>query len=244
MPTEIPLKAALPAAAAAAAYVNARWYLSHDFWLLKGLFELSLVGKRLDRQDRVNLFYKLEEHAQNSKLSKHNFLVYEGRTWTFKEAYDVTLQYGSWFRARYSITPKQVVALDYMNSPEYLFMIFGLWSIGAVPALINYNLSGKALAHCVRTSGASLMLVDPEVRENFTPETLQELNSPDFHGEGGGGVEIRFHDQSLEQEIARVPAQREPDSSRSGAGINEGDRTAALIYTSGTTGLPKAAISK
>lgn len=234
----------MPAAAAATAYLNARTLFSHDIWFLITVLRSALQAKRYDRQDRVNVFYRLEEHAHDPKVANRTFLFFEGRRWTFKESYDIVLRYGSWLKFRHGISTDQVVALDYMNCPEYLFMLLGLWSIGAVPALINYNLANKALTHCVRTSTAQLLIVDPEIRDKFSAEVQAELASNDFYEGGKGGVKVLFHDKSLEEEISQVQVKREPDSCRSGAGINQGKRTGVLIYTSGTTGLPKAAIGK
>ena len=46
------------------------------------------------------------------------------------------------------------------NSPDFLFMWMGLLSIGAAPALINYNLASEALVHCIRISGAKILIYD------------------------------------------------------------------------------------
>jgi acyl-CoA synthetase (AMP-forming)/AMP-acid ligase II len=49
-----------------------------------------------------------------------------------------------------------------MNSPDFMLAWAGLWSIGAAPAMINYNLAGKAFIHCLKISGATMLLVDDE----------------------------------------------------------------------------------
>lgn len=49
-----------------------------------------------------------------------------------------------------------------MNSPDFMLAWAGLWSIGAAPAMINYNLAGKALIYCLKISGATILLVDNE----------------------------------------------------------------------------------
>lgn len=42
-------------------------------------------------------------------------------------------------------------------------MWLALASLGAIPAYINYNLSGEHLIHCVKTSLSKLLIVDEEV---------------------------------------------------------------------------------
>lgn len=49
-----------------------------------------------------------------------------------------------------------------MNSPDFVFAWLGAWAIGAAPAMINYNLAGNALIHCLKVCDAKLLLVDEE----------------------------------------------------------------------------------
>jgi acyl-CoA synthetase (AMP-forming)/AMP-acid ligase II len=46
------------------------------------------------------------------------------------------------------------------NSPDLLFIWLGLLSIGAAPAMINYNLGRDALLHCVRLAGTKFLIYD------------------------------------------------------------------------------------
>lgn len=234
----VPLSIAAPAAAAGLAYLNARTSFSYDWNLLASLAAATIKARVSERKDRVNAFYILEAHAQARSTANHPFVVYEGRTWTYKEVYDIVLKYGRWLKMTYNIGPKEVVAMDFMNSPQFVFIWLGLWSIGARPAFINYNLTGKPLLHCVKTSTARLLLVDNEVRGCFDQEALDQLASPGFR-DGKGPVEITFFTPEIEAQVLNTEGIREPDSSRSGAKAHE---MSALIFTSGTTGLPKPAI--
>lgn len=199
----------------------------------------ALIGARLkislkEKRDKVNLFYVLEQHATTKATATHPFLVYEGNTWTFQETYQIVLQYGTWLKTTHGIAPKEVVAMDFMNSPQFVFLWLGLWSIGAVPAFINYNLSGDPLLHCIKASTARLVIVDPEVKAQFTPEVTDTLASAEAR-EGKGAIEVIHFDAATEQHILALQGSREPDSSRSAMRLD----LALLIYTSGTTGLPK-----
>lgn len=186
----------------------------------------------------MNLFYMLEKHALAPKSANRPFIVYNGQTWTYKEAYDTVLRYGQYFKQTYGIQPKEIVALDYMNSATFIFIWLGLSSIGAIPAFINYNLTGKPLSHCVKVSTARLVVADEEIRDKFTQEQLAEFASPEFR-DGKGPVDVVFITPEVENQILQAPAIREDDSVRSNAAMRE---TAVLIYTSGTTGYPKPAV--
>jgi acyl-CoA synthetase (AMP-forming)/AMP-acid ligase II len=191
-----------------------------------------------ERGDRLNLFYVLEAHALDPKTANNQFIVYNGQTTTFHEAYIMVLRYGAWFKNVHGIKRKEIVAMDFMNSSTFVFMLMGLWSIGAVPAFINYNLSGKPLTHSIRTSTARLLVVDEEVRHCFPAEQEQILTSPTFR-DGKGPVEIIYHTPEVEAQVLGMEPTREDDAVRSGLIPRD---MAILIYTSGTTGLPKPAI--
>ncbi|KAJ5682031.1 Isopenicillin N epimerase component 1 [Penicillium maclennaniae] len=236
--TNIPLKVGLPAVAAAAAYLNARWSVFYDVGLIKSLVKMSLRSRAAERHDRLNLFYVLEDFALSPATADQEFIVYNGRSWTFHQTYTMALRYGAWFKNVHSVGRKDIVAIDFMNSATFLFLTLGLWSIGAVPAYINYNLAGKPLAHSVRTSTAKLLIVDEEIRNCFPPEQLKTFASPDFRN-GKGSVNVLFFTPDIEAQILQMDPVREDDAVRGSLLPRD---MAILIYTSGTTGLPKPAI--
>lgn len=119
--------------------------------------------------------------------------------------------------------------MNLLNSDHFLLVTFGLWSIGAKPAYINYNLTGDALCHCVETANSVLMLVDPDVESNVNEEVRQKL----------GDLRIEFLNEEFISAAMNMDPVRPPNEVRSG---EDGRDLAILIYTSGTTGLPKAAI--
>lgn len=166
------------------------------------------------------------------------FIAYDGREWTYKEVYETVLQYAAWMKAKYSLSPKEVVAMDYMNSAEFLFLSLAIWSLGARPALINYNLTGDPLLHCLRTSTARIVIIDDEVQNKFGEGVREKILSPDFR-DGQGAMDPLIFDDRVRQEIETTKGIREPDEIRSGV---KGHEMACLIYTSGTTGLPKPGI--
>ena len=191
-----------------------------------------------EHRDRANLFYVLEDAALNKKTGERIWIMYDGRGWTYKQAYDNVLKYGQWLKTERGVQPGDIVAMDCMNSPMFVWLWFGLWSIGAKPAFINYNLTGRPLLHCVSVSTARLLLVDEEVRGNVTQEIIDELSSPSFR-EGKGAVETIFLTPSVLASIEDIKPLRQPDTLRSGPKMHE---MALLIYTSGTTGLPKPGV--
>ncbi|EQL35006.1 hypothetical protein BDFG_03227 [Blastomyces dermatitidis ATCC 26199] len=234
----VPLSLAVPAAAASVAYLDARWGISEDLNVVSALTRSALNRILAERRGQCNLFNIMERNALDKRTTNNPAVVYDGQTWTFHELYTTSLRYGTWFKKTFGIKTGDVVAMDFMNSAAFIFMWMGLWSIGATPAFINYNLAKGSLEHCVMVSTARILFVERELQEEFfPPEQLEVFSKPDFSE--GGAVQVVFYDKALEREILLTPAERAPNSSRPGSLASD---TATLIYTSGTTGLPKPAI--
>ena len=234
----IPLAVAGPAALlAGGAWLTAKTNLDYDLKLLMGLTRAEWDIQRREKADRLNFFYLLEEHASNKSSADRPFLMYEGQSWTYKESYDIVLRYGAWLKKTHKVEKGEVVCIVLMNSPTFIFLWLGIWSIGALPAFINYNLTADPLVHSLTVSGARVAVVDVDVRKNFSSEVMSALAAKT--NSGRQPMSIVFLEKHVEQDILSTPPHREPDSIRGG---NKRRDMTLLIYTSGTTGLPKPAI--
>ena len=126
------------------------------------------------------------------------------------------------------------VALLMGNRPAYCVVWLGLAKLGAVTALLNTNLRGHALAHCVGVSGARHLVLGAELAEAWE-SALPHLAEPPAVFALGGPVEGA-------DDLDEALGNRSPRPL--GQGVREGLRASSelfYIYTSGTTGLPKAA---
>ncbi|CAG8978834.1 hypothetical protein HYALB_00008489 [Hymenoscyphus albidus] len=224
----VPLPLAVPAAIATLAYLNARTGFSYDLRLLGPAARAASGLKTRLSNDKLNPFYDLEAYAKGS-LADKVYLIFGGRKWTYNDVYQNALRYGTWIKAKYHVQAKEIVAMDFMNSENYIFIWLGLWSIGAKPAFINYNLTDKALVHCINVSTARVLLVDPQVGDNITQEVRDALPE----------VTISIFTPELENEAILTQPIRVPNSDRS---ENNMSSLSMIIFTSGTTGLPKGAI--
>jgi fatty-acyl-CoA synthase len=142
-------------------------------------------------------------------------------------------QYAHWALEK-GLAKGDVVALLMANRPEYFAIWLGVSSMGAVVALVNTNLAGPSLAHCINIATPKHLIVGGELVEVLT-SALESLSvSPEIWVKGP-------HDsgfQSLDEEIERQPKDRPSRMELSRITIED---RALYIYTSGTTGLPKAA---
>jgi len=178
---------------------------------------------------RLNLFYRLESLATIKSSADRPFLLFEDQRHTYAQTYDRVLRYGNWLKTRMGVEKGQIVALDFQNTDQFVFLFMALWAIGAKPAFINYNLTGPPLVHCIKKATTKLMLFSPDVAEQVTDDVRREFADVRFEMFGPG----------LEAEATAMDPVRFPDELR---GDETEEAMAVLIYTSGTTGLPKAAI--
>jgi len=149
---------------------------------------------------------------------------FEGAELTYRALDDLANRYAAWSEAQ-GLARGEAVAILLPNRLEYLPLWFGLTKRGVVAALINYQLAGEALAHCLRLSGARLCVTDATTRAAF------DAVAP-------AGMTAWSLDGDLAAALAGLAETRPAKTARAGMTAKD---TALLIYTSGTTGLPKAA---
>ena len=93
-------------------------------------------------------------------------MTFEGRTVTYAELDAIANRFAHWGKGL-NLRRGQTVALFMPNRLEYFAIWYGLSKIGVVTALINNQLSGLALAHCLNISGAAQVIVDAETSPVF-----------------------------------------------------------------------------
>ena len=176
------------------------------------------------------LFHVVKDLAQMSPDAPA--LISSGESFTNAALAERANAYARWAIA-HGIAKGETVCLMMPNRPEYMAIWLGLSAIGVVVALINTQLRGPSLAHCIDAVAPTHLIAAADFSEHLRSLAASLQTRPIIWSHGGGSA---F--QRVDHAVARFPG-NELNSSEERA-VTIADR-ALLIYTSGTTGLPKAA---
>jgi fatty-acyl-CoA synthase len=158
-------------------------------------------------------------------------LISARETLTYRALCERANRYARWALAQ-NIGKGDTVCLLMPNRPEYMAIWLGLTSVGVVVSLLNTQLRGQSLAHCVDIVAPKRIIVDAELIAAWRSAEGELSARPGIWCHGGNEFE------RIDRAIARLPAASLTRSERRDVTLSD---RALTIYTSGTTGLPKAA---
>jgi fatty-acyl-CoA synthase len=167
------------------------------------------------------------------RLGHRPALLSDRETMSFSALARRMNQYSRWAIAE-GVGPGVTVGLLMPNRPEYLAIWLGITQVGGVVALLNTNLTGQALAHCIAVASASHVVVAAELAQSFAAAAPDLTATPKIWLHGDADLAAPRVDLAVD---ARDGGELSIAEKRE---VRHADR-ALLIYTSGTTGLPKAA---
>ena len=126
------------------------------------------------------------------------------------------------------------------NRPDFIAIWLGLSRLGIVSALLNTNLTGDRLAHCVREAAPRHWIVGTELLEDCA-SALPHLDAAPALFYSGSEAELpsEFSEATDFDETIAASSSKPVDPARRKG--QRADDPLFYIYTSGTTGLPKAA---
>jgi len=212
--------------------LNLKARIKREWRFLSGIHRTL---KRIDsiRADSSNLACDDLEAAVD-KFRDRPAISFEGKTITFGELDALANRYAHWAKAQ-GLTRGQTVALFMPNRLEYMAVWYGLTKIGVICALINNQLTGTGLAHCLNISNALHCLVDGNTADALIAvgaDLTRHIHVWTHSAPGAG-------QRDLANTLKSCSTLR-PDRVGSRGQLRAQD-IALLIFTSGTTGLPKAA---
>ncbi|WP_412545441.1 long-chain-acyl-CoA synthetase [Maricaulis sp. MIT060901] len=129
----------------------------------------------------------------------------------------------------------ETVALFMPNRWEYIAIWFGLSKVGVVTSLLNNQLSGQSLAHCLNIGETRHAIIADELVDAYRSACeVAEIEAKPWVVDGAYDWSGDFNAAVAEQSGARIPAEKRKDVKASDPVLK--------MFTSGTTGLPKAAL--
>ena len=152
---------------------------------------------------------------------------------TYQALAERSNRYTRWALAQ-GLAKGDAVGLFMPNRPDYMAIWLGITRVGGVVALLNTNLTGPSLAHCINLVAPKHVIVATELIDLLLTALPDLAGAATIWADGGRHDGVLRIDRDIEGRTgdALSPAERRP--------LTIEDR-ALYIYTSGTTGLPKAA---
>ncbi len=203
---------------------------------LSGLVRILRAVRPIAADANCSLGALIEDLAQ--RFGDKTALVALRETMTYREMNARANLYARWAQAQ-GFGQGDAIALLMPNRPEYFCIWMGFAKIGCVTALINTNLVGPALAHCINVAKPRAIIVDAGLLHPLTKARPQLSED----------IRLFLHGEAPDAEIAdQIPRIDTALAQFSGENLSPGERPKLIgkdrclyVYTSGTTGLPKAA---
>jgi len=179
----------------------------------------------------LNLATMLRESARANPDKP--IVLFEGGALTYAEMDSLSDRF-AWGLRKQGILPKQAVALQLPNIPQFLIAYFGILKAGSVVVPLNPLLKAPEVAYQLTNSEARALVTwhtfAVEAAKGAADAGIDRIFVVNDPGAPGESVGHPF-DELLAGPPPETPLQEQTEP---------GD-TAAILYTSGTTGRPKGA---
>ena len=186
---------------------------------------------------RDSLAIRLETNAR--RFGNRSAVEFESQSVTWSELNARANQYAHSFAAQ-GIGSGDTVSVLMENRIEFLACIFALNKLGAIAGLINSNLTGKPLTHCITVTQSSKCIVGAELADSLAQvhTELDLKEGEDFLFVADGDLDgCPNWAQDLNHLARDMSTANLPQAAEQTLAQN-----ALYIFTSGTTGMPKAAV--
>jgi fatty-acyl-CoA synthase len=205
--------------------------LSGDIAYLKGALRTLKMTTPIAKNPTRVFPHVVDDLAD--KFGDAPALLSDREKFTYRQLAERSRRYSRWALA-HGLNKGEAVCLLMPNRPEYMAAWLGITRVGGIAALLNTNLTGPSLAHCINIAEPKHVIVAAECAVPFGLARPHLATNAAIWLHGEAPVEL----PRLDQEIGRYSGA--PLTGAEHRPLNIEDK-ALYIYTSGTTGLPKAA---
>ncbi len=200
--------------------------------VVRGVYEM-----RRSRDTKRSTGWVVERNARLHP--QDTAIIFEGTTLNWDQFNQLSNRYSDMFKSR-GVSHGDAVAVIMENRIELLATAIGLNKLGAIAGILNTNLRGEALTHCVESVTAKKFVVGEEMLEAVDEirtglslkETADYIFVPDSNTTACPNWCFNFT-ENLDTFSSENPAET------GNVTLND---PCFYIFTSGTTGLPKAAV--
>jgi len=201
------------------------------------VFKMAMKPRKADDVDNLPLRLARTASACPNKTA----IIFEGRRITWGDLDRRASQVAQALKES-GIGFGDTVSLMMDNRIEFIENMFGIMRAGAAVSLINTNLRGPQLVHCISTTHAQKLIVGSE-----HSDSIAEIKADCELEEGKDFLMVADTDApptpNWAMDFSQAVEQAPPIAETHIPPVREKD-PALYIFTSGTTGLPKAAIQK
>jgi citronellyl-CoA synthetase len=207
------------------------------FGEIPGVLKLGLELKPRPQSTQDSLASRME--ATVARFGDRPAVIFEGNTVTWNALNAQANRYAGALKTL-GLQRGETASVVMENRVEFLATVIALNKLGVTAALINTNLTGRPLTHCMSITNSRVCIFGEERQDAVSEIKVEEdlagiahyLFVPDS-GESGC--------PSWASDLAATSESESPDNPPETAQCTLGD-IALNIFTSGTTGLPKAAV--
>ena len=177
--------------------------------------------------------------ANALKFGQRSAIVFEGQEVNWSEFNALANQYAHYLKSQ-GVQRGDTVSVIMENRIEFLALLGGVNKIGVTAGLINSNLTGKPLVHCMTVTHSKKCIFGSEVSGalNEVKDELGLTEGEDYFEMPDGGLDTTTN---WAKNLAEGAAAASPENPEETSLTTLGE-VALYIFTSGTTGLPKAAV--
>jgi len=201
------------------------------------ILQLAKELKPRPMNTRDCLAARLEATAK--RFGHRTAVIFEGQTVTWEELNARANRYANGLKAM-GLVRGDTASLIMENRIEFLVTVIALNKLGVTAALVNTNLTGRPLIHCIKITNSRMCIFGEEriqaIAEVHSEPDLEGIEQYLFVADAGQAPRPGWA-ADLEQEAADQDSANLPET----AELTLGD-IALNIFTSGTTGLPKASV--
>ena len=206
--------------------------LNRNWQFVSGVFKALRRVTPITRKRNRTIGDAVEDLA--AKYGDRLALVSEAEALSYSDLDALANRYARWARAN-GVGKGDTVCLLMRNRPEFVAIWLGIARAGGITALLNTNLTGKALAHCINLVEPEHAIIDSGLLDRLDHGEADIAGDPVLwqHGPAPGDK------PRIDLELERFDDGPLAAEERAQLTLDDG---CLYIYTSGTTGFPKAAV--